>query len=105
MALPRLLLHGGVRTRHEGVEGMTIRNRAVRYVPEPEESLDSMLLSDVQAAERLGVSVSYLRKSRCEGLRKNRTPAPPFVRVGGRCYYRLTDLRSWVDALEPRQVV
>ena len=80
---------------------MTIRNRAVRYVPDPDESIDSMLLSDV----RLGVSVSYLRKSRCEGLRKNRTPAPPFVRVGGRCYYRLTDLRSWVDALEARQFV
>ena len=31
--------------------------------------------------------------------------APPFVRVGGRCYYRLTDLRSWVDALEARQFV
>lgn len=84
---------------------MTIPNRAVRYVPDPDESIDSMLLSDVQAAERLGVSVSYLRKSRCEGLRKNRTPAPPFVRVGGRCYYRLTDLRSWVDALEARQFV
>ena len=64
----------------------------------------SLLLNERQAAKFLGVSLSYLRKSRSEGSPGNRTPAPPFVRVGGRCLYRADDLRDWVDTLEVRRV-
>jgi hypothetical protein len=60
------------------------------------------LLSEKQAAESIGVSLSYLRKSRCEGIHHRRTEAPPFVRVEGRVYYRVADLRAWIEALEER---
>jgi hypothetical protein len=64
-----------------------------------------LMLDEAKAASALGVSVSYLRKARCEGLLKHRTPAPPFVAVGGRRYYRTSDLKSWVDNLIPQQVI
>jgi hypothetical protein len=64
-----------------------------------------MLLDDKAAASLLGVSASYLRKSRCEGAIANRTPAPPFVRVGGRVLYRRSDLEIWVASLEGRDAV
>jgi hypothetical protein len=64
----------------------------------------SLLLDEKQAARFLGVSLSYLRKSRSEGSPGGRTPAPPFVRVEGRVYYRRADLEGWVNDLESRRV-
>jgi hypothetical protein len=64
-----------------------------------------LMLNEKEASRVTGVSISFLRKSRCDGARKNQTPAPPFVSVGGRRYYRTVDLRAWVDALAPRQVI
>jgi hypothetical protein len=65
------------------------------------------LLNESQAAAAVNVSLSYLRKSRCEGLRelKGKTPPPPFVKVGGRVYYRTSDLERWVDGLAARTAV
>ena len=83
---------------------MRIRNRVVAS-PTAQSDNEPMLLTEKVAAERLGVSVSFLRKSRCEGTRKNRTPAPPFVPVGGRRYYRATDLKAWVDGLDACQAL
>jgi hypothetical protein len=39
------------------------------------------LLSDVEVAKLIGVSLSYLRKSRSSGRLKNRTQAPPFTKI------------------------
>jgi hypothetical protein len=64
----------------------------------------SLLLDEKQAARFLGVSLSYLRKSRSEGTPGGRTPAPPFVRVDGRVYYRRTDLEVWANELESQRV-
>jgi hypothetical protein len=64
-----------------------------------------LMLDEKVASRVIGVSVSYLRKARCNGVLKHQTPAPPFVSVGGRRYYRTVDLRAWVDALAPRQVI
>ena len=63
-----------------------------------------LLLDEKQAADFLGVSLSFLRKSRSEGAPGNRTQAPLFVRVGGRIYYRRPDLDSWVAGLEARRI-
>jgi hypothetical protein len=63
------------------------------------------LLDEKQAAVLIGVSLSYLRKSRCEGTHHKRTKAPPFVRVEGRIYYRVSDLRIWVETLEGRATI
>ncbi|MDR2522948.1 MAG: hypothetical protein LBC93_04525 [Synergistaceae bacterium] len=72
-----------------------------------------LLLNETQAASILGVSVSYLRKGPASYLRKGhhngllrllkqRAPAPPFVVVGRRRYYRASDLKSWVDNFAAR---
>jgi hypothetical protein len=63
------------------------------------------MLDDKTAASFLGVSVSYLRKSRCEGAIGHRTPPPPFVPVGGRRLYRVADLKAWVEGLEGRDAI
>ena len=67
-------------------------------------AVPSLLLDEKQAASYVGVSLSYLRKACSEGNPGDRTPAPPFVRVGGRVYYRRTDLELWVNDLETRRV-
>jgi hypothetical protein len=64
----------------------------------------SLLLDEKQTARFLGVSLSYLRKSRSEGTPGARTPAPIFVRVEGRVYYRRADLEDWVNDLESQRV-
>ena len=83
---------------------MTIADRIAKKPPELPNTLP-LMLTDVEAAEYLGVSVSYLRKSRSDGAIKGRTPPPPFVKIGGKVRYRRIDLDEWVDALETRKAV
>lgn len=56
------------------------------------------MLSTRDAAEFLGMSLSFLRMSRCEGHRGNRTPGPPFYRIGKVVRYSTADLRAWLAA-------
>ena len=84
---------------------MTIAKRIANQTPDFNEGNSPLLIKEKDAAERLGVSVSYLRKSRCEGTRKRKTPAPPFVRIDGSIYYRLVDLNAWVDGLISQQTI
>ena len=50
------------------------------------------LLSTVEAADRLGVSSSYLNKLRVTG------GGPPFVKIGARVAYDPADLGRWLEA-------
>ena len=55
------------------------------------------LVCEKEAARYIGMSVAFLRKSRMEGRRKNRTPGPPYLRIGGRSIrYSLRDLDAWL---------
>ena len=54
-------------------------------------------LTDVEAAAYLGMSVSFLRQARCDGNRPNRTPGPPYVRLGRSIRYRIEDLEKWLE--------
>ena len=51
------------------------------------------LLNVNEAAERLGVSVSYLNK-----LRMSAGAGPRFAKFGTRCSYDPQDLAAWVEA-------
>gem|GEM_PF-1303626 len=84
---------------------MTIAKRIASQSPNLNDTNNPLLLTEIEAAKFLGVSVSYLRKSRCEGTRKQKTPAPPFVRVGRSIFYRLADLIVWVNGLIPQEVI
>jgi hypothetical protein len=71
-----------------------------------------LMLDETEAALALGMSVSFLRKSRCEGRRKvtlktanDEETAPPFVKIGGRVKYPTMDLREWAAGLARRRVI
>jgi hypothetical protein len=73
---------------------------------------EPLFLDESEAAKKLGVSVSFLRKARCKGCKKvtpeNRDDAesaPPFVKLGGRVKYSTKDLRKWADSLPRKQVI
>jgi hypothetical protein len=84
---------------------VSIANRILAEAPSVDRNSLQLLLDEKKAARMLGVSLSYLRKSRCEGTVHDRTPAPPFVYVGGRVYYRTNDLKAWVEKLTGRAVI
>ena len=48
------------------------------------------LISTMEAADRLGVSASYLNKLRVQG------GGPPFVKMGARVGYDPDDLSKWI---------
>ena len=83
---------------------MTIRKRIAAQ--KPDLNIDSsLMLKEQPAADYIGVSMSYLRKSRCQGALRHETPAPPFVKIGGGVFYRVSDLKAWVDGLTSKQVI
>lgn len=57
------------------------------------------VFSEIETAEYIGMSRSFLRQSRMEGNRDNRTPAPPFIKIGRSVRYLKDDLDTWLHAL------
>ncbi len=53
-------------------------------------------LSERETADYIGLSISFLRQSRMDGPRKNRTPGPPFIKVGRSVRYLRADLDAWL---------
>jgi predicted DNA-binding transcriptional regulator AlpA len=58
------------------------------------------VLSEIETAEYIGMSRSFLRQSRMEGNRDNRTPAPPFIKIGRSVRYLKDDLDLWLSKLQ-----
>ena len=54
------------------------------------------LLSEKQAAPYIGMSRSFLRQSRMNGRRQNRTAGPPFLKIGRKVLYLAEDLDAWL---------
>jgi hypothetical protein len=91
---------------------MTVKNRMEQQPPAVNWDALPLLLDEVKAADVLGVSLSFLRKSRCEGCKKvtlatvnEEDNAPPFVKIGGRVKYPSKDLREWADGLTRKRVI
>lgn len=59
--------------------------------------MEKRVLTEIETAAYIGMSRSYLRQSRMEGNRPNRTPAPPFIRIGRSVRYLKEDLDLWLD--------
>ena len=55
-------------------------------------------LTEQETAEYIGMSRSFLRQSRMEGNRDNRTPAPKFIKIGRAVRYLREDLDNWLDS-------
>lgn len=49
------------------------------------------------AAEHIGMSVSYLRMDRQRGTVGNRTPGPPYYKIGRSIRYDVRDLDAWLE--------
>jgi predicted DNA-binding transcriptional regulator AlpA len=54
-------------------------------------------LREPEAAQYLSMSSSFLRQSRMDGVRENRTPGPPFVKIGRAVRYLVEDLDAWLQ--------
>jgi len=54
------------------------------------------LLTETQAAPYIGMSRSFLRQSRMNGKRQNRTAGPPFLKIGRKVLYLADDLDDWL---------
>jgi DNA-binding transcriptional MerR regulator len=50
------------------------------------------LANNSKAAERLGIAAATLQYWRTTGAQKI-----PFIKVGGRVMYRISDLEKWLD--------
>ncbi len=60
------------------------------------EATKPRLLNERTAARYLGVSQSFLSKSRCRGTLTNHTPGPPYVQAGRAIRYAVADLDGWI---------
>jgi predicted DNA-binding transcriptional regulator AlpA len=54
-------------------------------------------LTEIEASQYIGMSRSFLAQARMDGNRDNRTPAPPFIKIGRSVRYLREDLDRWLD--------
>ena len=54
-------------------------------------------LSELEAASYIGMSRSFLRQSRMDGDRVNRTPGPRYLKIGRSVRYLIEDLDAWLE--------
>ena len=57
----------------------------------------SHALTEQQAACYLSMSRSFLRQGRMNGDRENRTPTPPYYKIGRSVRYKISDLDDWLE--------
>ncbi|OOF26044.1 DNA-binding protein [Salinivibrio proteolyticus] len=61
------------------------------------EHIHKRAYTEQETAAYIGMSRSFLRQSRMEGHRLNRTEAPPFIKIGRAVRYLKEDLDNWLD--------
>jgi hypothetical protein len=54
------------------------------------------LLAEGPAADFIDMSVAYLRAGRCKGVTGNKTPPPPYLKLGRSIRYDKRDLEKWL---------
>ena len=54
------------------------------------------LMDEGPAADYLDMSVAFLRAGRCHGIVGNRTPTPPYLKIGRSIKYDRRDLDAWL---------
>tara|TARA_Y100001951_G_C11286353_1_gene268976 strand:- start:154 stop:414 length:261 start_codon:yes stop_codon:yes gene_type:complete len=59
--------------------------------------MEKRVFTEIETAEYIGMSRLYLRQSRMEGNRANRTSAPPFIKIGRSIRYLKEYLDEWLD--------
>ncbi|WP_420935155.1 helix-turn-helix transcriptional regulator [Alteromonas sp. A081] len=64
--------------------------------------IKSKALTEIEASQYICMSRSFLRQARMDGNRENRTPAPPFIKIGRSVRYLREDLDTWLDSFVRR---
>lgn len=59
--------------------------------------MDKRVLKEVEAANYICMSRSFLSQDRVNGTLKNRTPGPKFIKIGRAIRYLKEDLDIWLD--------
>ncbi|MGE3319848.1 MAG: helix-turn-helix transcriptional regulator [Candidatus Berkiella sp.] len=54
-------------------------------------------LTEKEAAHYIGMSVSFLRRDRMEGVIGNRTPGPKWLKIGRSVRYLKEELDQWLE--------
>ena len=60
-------------------------------------SIKNENLNEKEAAAYINMTTSFLQRDRCHGVTGNRTPGPPFYRIGRRIFYKISDLDTWLE--------
>jgi len=60
--------------------------------------MNKNIFNEKEAANYIGVSVSYLQHDRCDGFVDGRTPGPDYLKIGKRVRYRKDDLDRWLES-------
>lgn len=60
--------------------------------------IQSRLLKPKAASEYIGMSHSWLAKSRINGPTQSGATAPPFIKIGTTVLYDIRDLDVWIDS-------
>ena len=55
------------------------------------------LITEREAARYIGMSPSFLAKSRMNGTLPRHTPGPPFLKIGRSVRYDVRELDAWLD--------
>jgi predicted DNA-binding transcriptional regulator AlpA len=61
------------------------------------ENSRGKVLTEVDAANYVGMSRSFLRQARMDGCRQGRTPGPVFLKIGRSVRYLVSDLDQWLE--------
>ncbi len=59
--------------------------------------MDKRVFKEVEAANYICMSRSFLSQDRVNGTLKNRTPGPKFIKIGRSIRYLKEDLDVWLD--------
>jgi len=59
-------------------------------------SVPKRAFTEKEASSYTGMSPSFFRQSRMDGIRENRTPGPPFIKIGRAVRYLREDLDTWL---------
>lgn len=60
--------------------------------------MEKKLFTEKEAGRYLGLSRSFLRQARMNGMLAGRRPGPRFLKVGNRSIrYKVSDLDAWID--------
>lgn len=58
--------------------------------------MNKIIFTEKETAEYIGMSRGFLRQDRMNGVRKNRTQGPKFLKIGRSIRYLKEDLDAWL---------